>query len=105
VKSARHVTNAAGEALPPFYKYDLSAKSDEKFRVKACWLGGLPSVSGRYGCPSLVESDSVYAVRQRWSMDNTLLNHYIKKVIIPLHPNMARPLSLIPSPGSSTVVL
>jgi hypothetical protein len=39
VKSARHVTgayatNAAGEALPPFYIYDSSAKSDDNFRVK-----------------------------------------------------------------------
>ena len=37
VKSARHVTavyyatNAAGEALPPFYIYDLSAKVEANF--------------------------------------------------------------------------
>ena len=78
-KSARHVTgvyatNAAGEALPPFYIYDSSAKLDENFRVKVSWLEGLPSVSGRYGCPTLVESDSFYAVRPRGSMDDTLLN-------------------------------
>jgi hypothetical protein len=95
VKSARHVTgvyatNAAGEALPPFYIYDSSAKSDENFRVKVCWLEGLPSVSGRYGCPTLVESDSFYAVRPRGSMDYTLLNHYIETVIIPLYPNMSK---------------
>ena len=39
VKSARHVTgvyatNAAGEALPPMYLFDSSAKSDDNFRVK-----------------------------------------------------------------------
>ena len=39
LKAARHVTgayatNAAGEALPPFYLYNSSAKSDYKFRVK-----------------------------------------------------------------------
>jgi hypothetical protein len=65
VKSARHATNAAGEALPPFYVYDSSAKSDENFRVKVSWLEGLPSVSGRYGCPTLVESDSFHAIRPR----------------------------------------
>jgi hypothetical protein len=93
VKSARHVTgayatNAAGEALPPFYIYDSSAKSDDNFRVKIDWLVGLPSVSGRYGCPTRVESDSFYAVRPRGSMDETLLNQYIETVIIPLYPNM-----------------
>jgi hypothetical protein len=86
VKSARHVTgvyatNAAGEALPPFYIYDSSAKVDANFRVKVSWLEGLPSVSGRYGCPTLVESDSFYAVRPRGSMDDTLLNEYIETVI------------------------
>jgi hypothetical protein len=59
VKSARHVTgayatNAAGEALPPFYIYDSAAKSDDNFRVKVNWLVGLPTVSGRYGCPTCV---------------------------------------------------
>jgi hypothetical protein len=104
VKSARHVTgvcatNAAGEALHPFYIYDLSAKSDENFRVKVCWLEGLPSVSGRYGCPTLVESDSFYAVRPIGSMDDTLLNHYIEKVIIPLYPNMSKTAEFDPVTG------
>ena len=104
VKSARHVTgvcatNAAGEALHPFYIYDLSAKSDENFRVKVCWLEGLPSVSGRYGCPTLVESDSFYAVHPRGSMDDTLLNHYIEKVIIPLYPNMSKTAEFDPVTG------
>ena len=104
VKSARHVTgvyatNAAGEALPPFYIYDSSAKSDEKFRVKVSWLEGLPSVSGRYGCPTLVQSDSFYAVRPRGSMDDTLLNHYIETVIIPLYPNMNKTAEFDPITG------
>ncbi|KAI2513446.1 hypothetical protein MHU86_920 [Fragilaria crotonensis] len=52
VKSARHVTgayatNSAGEALPPMYIFDSSAKSDENFRVKVDWLVGLPTVEGR----------------------------------------------------------
>ena len=93
VKSARHVTgayatNSAGEALPPFYIFDSSAKSDENFRVKVEWLVGLPSVTGRFGCPTQVESSSFYAVRPRGSMDDSLLNQYIEQVIIPLYPNM-----------------
>jgi hypothetical protein len=87
VKTARHVTevyatNTAGEALTPFNIYDLSAKSDKNFRVKVCWLEGLPSVSEWYGCPILVESDSFYAVRPRGSMDDTLLTYFIETGIL-----------------------
>jgi hypothetical protein len=93
VKSARHVTgayatNAAGEALPPFYIFDSSAKLWENFRVKVEWLEGLPLVTGRFGCPTIIESGSFYAVRPRGSMDDSLLNDYIEKVIVPLYPNM-----------------
>jgi hypothetical protein len=93
VKSARHVTGvyattAAGEALPPFYICDSSAKCDENFRVRVAWLAGLPTISGRFGCPTRVESDSFYAVRPRSSMDKSLLNQYIEAVIVPLYPNM-----------------
>ncbi|KAI2501582.1 hypothetical protein MHU86_12853 [Fragilaria crotonensis] len=52
------------------------------------WLEGLPSIKGRFGCPTQVESDSFYAVRSRGSMDDELLNQYIESVIIPLYPNM-----------------
>ena len=95
VKSARHVTgvyatNAAGKALPPFYIYDSSAKSEANFRVKFSWLEGIPSVSGRFGCPTLVESGSFYAVRPRGSMDDTLLYKYIETVIVPLYPNTSK---------------
>ena len=75
VKSARHLTGvyattAAGESLPPFYIFDSSAKSEDNFRVKVEWLVGLPTVSGRYGCPTHQEDlDSFYAVRPRGSMD------------------------------------
>ena len=93
VKAGRHVTgvyatNADGEALPPFYIFDSMAKSEENFRVKMDWLVGLPSITGRFGCPTQVESDSFYAVRSRGSMDEELLNQYIETVIVPLYPNM-----------------
>ena len=93
VKSGRHVTgvyatNAAGEALPPFYIFDSTAKPEENFRFKMNWLVGLPSITGRFGCPTQVESDSFFAVRSRGSMDEELLNQYIEEVIVPLYPNM-----------------
>ncbi len=93
VKSGRHVTgayatNAAGEALPPLYIFDLTAKSEENSCVKMDWLVGLPSITGRFGCPTQVESDSFFAVRSRGSMDEELLNQYIEIVIVPSYPNM-----------------
>jgi hypothetical protein len=93
VKAGRHVTgvyatNADGEALPPFYIFDSTAKCEENFRVNTDWLVGLPSIIGRFGCPTNVESGSYYAVRSRGSMDEELLNEYIETVIIPLYPNM-----------------
>lgn len=93
VKSGRHVTgvyatNAEGEALPPFYIFDSTAKSDDNFRVKMDWLVGLPTVEGRFGCPSKEKYDSFYAVRSRGSMDDELLNQYIEIVILPLYPNI-----------------
>lgn len=93
VKAGRHVTgayatNADGEALPPFYIFDSGAKSDANFRVNTEWLVGLPSIKGRFGCPTTVESESFYAVRSRGSMDEELLNQYIETVIVPLYPNM-----------------
>ncbi len=93
VKSARHVTgayvtNAAGEALPPFFIFNSSAKSTENFCVKTLWLDGLPTVTGRFGCPTEVESGSFYAGCPRGLMDNSRLNQYIEKVIMPLYPNM-----------------
>ncbi len=93
VKSGRHITgvyatNAKGKASLPFYISESTAKTDENFRVKMDWLVGLPSIEGRFGCPTCIESDSFFAVRSRGSMDEELLNHYIESVIIPLYPNM-----------------
>ena len=67
VKSGQHftgvyATNAEGEALPPFYIFDSTAKFDENFRVKVDWLAGLPLIEGRFGCPTCIESDCFYAV-------------------------------------------
>jgi hypothetical protein len=63
-------TNADGEALPPFYIFDLTAKLEENFRLKMNWLVRLPSIAGRFGCPTQVESDSFYTVCSHGSMDD-----------------------------------
>jgi hypothetical protein len=83
-----YVTNADGEALPPFFIFNSDAKSDASFCVNTEWLVDLPSIRGRFGCPTMVESESFYAVQSKGSMDEELLNQYIKTVIVPLYPNM-----------------
>ena len=95
VKAGRHVTgvyatNAAGEALPPLYIFDSGAKIESNFRVKLSWLDGLPKVTGRFGCPDRIEESSFYSVRSRGSMDDSLFNDYIERVVLPLYPNISK---------------
>ena len=104
VKAGRHVTgmyatNADGEVLPPMYIFDSGATIDTNFRVKLSWLEGLPTVEGRFGCPSRVESGSFYSVRSSGSMDDSLFNDYIERVILPLYPNISRTASFDPETG------
>jgi len=87
VKSTRHVTgvyatNAAGESLPPMYIYDSSAQNEVNYQVQLQWLEGLPSVSGRYGCPMQYETGSFFAVRASGSKDDSLLMEYIHNVVL-----------------------
>ena len=110
VKAGRHVTgvyatNAAGEALPPMYIFDSSATIEKNFRVKVSWLDGLPTVEGRFGCPSRVESGSYYAVRSSGSMDDSLFNDYVERVVLPLYPNISRTASFDAETGESAPLL
>ena len=100
VKAGRHVTgayatNAAGEALPPMFIFDSGAKIEDNFRVKLSWLEGLPVTTGRFGCPTIVETASFYAVRARGSMDDSLFVEYIEKVVLPLFPNISNEQNLM----------
>ena len=104
VKSSRHVTgvyatNSAGESLPPMYIFDSGAKIEDNFQVRLQWLDGLPSITGRFGCPERVECGSFYSVRSHGSMDDSLLNEYIDKVILPLYPNIAKTAAFEPTTG------
>ena len=95
VKPGRHVTgvyatNSAGEALPPLYIFDSGAKFDSNYRVKLSWLEGLPLLQGRFGCPDRVEVASFYSVRARGSMDDSLFNDYVERVVLPLYPNISK---------------
>ncbi len=46
------------------------------------WLEGLPRVKGRYGFGQAVEKGPSFAVRPKGSMDNTLLNDYIERLVM-----------------------
>ncbi len=59
--------------------------------MKMDWLVSLPTIKGRFGCPSKEKYDSFYAVCSRGLMDNELLNQFsIETVILPLYPNMSK---------------
>jgi hypothetical protein len=72
------------------YIFDSNAKTDENFRVKDSWLKGLPTITGRFGCPTLIESASFYAVQSKGSLDDLLPNSYIEDVLLPLYPNICK---------------
>jgi len=103
-KAGRHVTgvyatNAAGEILPPMYIFDSSATVEDNFRVKVSWLEGLPSIEGRFGCPTCIESGSFFAVRSSGSMDDTLFNDYVDRIVLPLYPNISKTTKFDPVTG------
>jgi hypothetical protein len=54
------------------------------------WLDGLSTLNGRFGCPTRIELSSFYSVRARGSIDNSLLNDYIDKVVLPLYQNISK---------------
>ena len=81
------------------YIFDSGAKIDDNFQVKLQWLEGLPSIVGRFGCPEQIECGSFYSVRANGSMDDSLLNDYIEKVILPLYPNISKTAAFNPTTG------
>ena len=66
-RGSRHRTgiygaNEAGEAMPPMYCYDSSARDEENFQMKLSWVEVIPKVRGRYGCPNVETYDSFASV-------------------------------------------
>ena len=104
LKAGRYVTgvyatDAARETLPPMYIFDSGAKLEHNFRVKTKWLEGLPVVTGRFGCPDLIEESSFFSVKSRGSMDDSLFIEYIEKVVLPLYPNISKTMEFDPVNG------
>ena len=54
------------------------------------WLGELPVIEGRFGCPDRVEVASFYSVWERGSLDDSLFNEYVERVVLPLYPNVSK---------------
>ena len=104
VKPGRHVTgvyatNASGEALPPLYILDSGAQIEANYCIKLSWLEGLPVVLGRFGFPDLIEVASLYSVRAKGSMDDSLFNDYIERVMLPLDPKISKHARFDPNTG------
>ena len=108
-KAGRHetgvyATTAAGGILPPMYIFDSSATVDDNFRVKVSWLEGLPKIEGRFGCPTRIESGSFFAVRSSGSMDDTLFNDYVDRIVLPLYPNISKTTRFDPITGKTRTI-
>ena len=90
----RHTTgiyaaDAGGEILPPVYCFDSGAGNKENFQVKFAWVDGLPTVRGRYGCPTTETWQSSVSVRKSGCTDEELLQQIIVDVYLPLYPNLS----------------
>ena len=91
-RGSRHTTgiygaNAAGEVMPPLYCFDSSCANEENYQVRPEWVEGLPTVKGRYGCPTTESYDSFVSVRKSGCTDEQLMQQLIEEVYLPLYPN------------------
>ena len=68
--------------------------------MKLSWLEGLPKLKGG-GCPDRVEEPSFFSVRARESMDDSLFNDYVERVVLPLYPNINKTAKF--DPNTSTL--
>ena len=67
--------------------------------MKLSRLEGLPKVEGRFGCPDRVEEPSFFSVQARGSMDDSLFNDYVERVVLPLFPNINKVPKFDPDTG------
>ena len=92
IRGARHTTGvyattAAGETMPPVYIFDTTAKNSDNFKVKEEWSKNLPTVRGKYGCPTTEEYPSNVCVRTSGCTDEQLFQQLISQIYLPLFPN------------------
>ena len=73
--------------MPPVYCFDSSAENNDKYQVKPSWVKGLPTVRGKYGCPTTETYESSVAVRKSGCTDEQLMQQLIEEVYLPLYPN------------------
>ncbi len=85
-----YATYATGKAFPPMYIFDSSCKNPANYQGKIDWLVGPPKVTSQFGCPTLMEVDSYYAVQSKGSMDDSLLNTSVEYNVLPLFPNTSK---------------
>ena len=87
IKNSRHTTGcytttAAGEALPPLFILDSSAKFEENYKIDPRICIGLPCVTlmCELGKPTLFSS--FVSVRKKGSMDSSLWPIFMEQVIL-----------------------
>ena len=94
-RGSRHTTgiygaNAGGKVMPPLYIFDSSATNEENYQVRPEWVEGLPSVRGRYGCPTTESYYSFVSVCKSGCTDEQLMLQLIGEVYLLFYPNCAK---------------
>ena len=83
--SSKHITGCyttnPREVLPPLYIFDSKAASLDNFKVETSWVDGLPSVAGKFGWEKEYTYYSSVAVRKKGSMDESLFQEYVEKIV------------------------
>jgi len=82
-------SSAAGEAAPPHFQLKRLAKSDDTKKISVDWFLHSSSVNGKFGIVDVRESPITFGMNERGGMNSVELDKYIKKVILPLCPDVA----------------
>lgn len=103
VDSSRHITGVYAtnphEVLPPLYIFDSKATNPSNFKVEPSWVGNLPYVTGHFGMPRKTLFHSEVAVRPKGSMDESLFESYIRRIICQCYPNASQNIKRDPETG------
>ena len=83
-------SNAAGEAYPPHFQFQTSAKTDEQKKLRNEMLTYLPTIVGKFGCGEVREDWPItIGMNAKGGMDDEEFSKYVTNSLIPLYPNAA----------------
>ena len=80
-------SNAAGEALPPHFQFQMKATSGDRERIRSEVFAFTPRVSGQFGTACERAWDCTFGLNTKGGMDDQEFELYIINSILPLYPN------------------